>query len=193
MLRRALVVGIDNHVSVSNLGGCVNDAQALAPLLARNEDDSPNFEVLTLTAPVDMGFVGRDESLAALDTLFAPGVDMSLLYFAGHGDPGENASDVTLVTSDCTAQTPGVSFSEVLKRINGCKHEVAVIIDCCFSGAAGSVPAAMTSGAVLRQGVSILTASRADQTAAETLTDEDSSRPTWRERWKEAQPMSRAM
>lgn len=168
MLRRALVVGIDNYLSVSNLTGCVNDATALAPLLARNEDDSPNFAVQTLTAPADEGFVRRDQFLEALDDLFSPGADMSLLYFAGHGASGEGERDVTLITSDSTSQTPGVFFTEVQQRINGCSHEVAVILDCCFAGGAGGVPAALTAGAVLRQGVSMLTASRADQTSAET-------------------------
>lgn len=169
MLRRALVVGIDNYPSFGDLHGCVNDAVALSPLLARNEDDSPNFEVRTLTAPVGGGHVSRDDLLAAVGMLFAPGADMSLLYFAGHGSQVADGADVTLVTSDGTEQTPGVRFSEVLERVNGCAQEVAVILDCCFSGGAGGVPAAMASGSVLRQGVSMLTASRADQTSAETL------------------------
>lgn len=168
MLRRALVVGIDHYPFLGDLGGCVNDAAALGPLLARNEDDSPNFEVRMLTAPVGSGDVGRDDLLEALDRLFAPGVHMSLLYFAGHGAQVAGGADVTLMTSDGTPQTPGVRFSEVLERINNCDQEVAVILDCCFSGGAGGVPAAMTSGAVLRQGVSMLTASRADQTSVET-------------------------
>ena len=121
-----------------------------------------------LTAPVGSGDVGRDDLLEALDRLFAPGVHMSLLYFAGHGAQVAGGADVTLMTSDGTPQTPGVRFNEVLERINNCDQEVAVILDCCFSGGAGGVPAAMTSGAVLRQGVSMLTASRADQTSVET-------------------------
>ncbi|WP_010145914.1 caspase family protein [Serinicoccus profundi] len=170
MLRRALVVGIDNYLRFKNLGGCVNDAHALTPLLARNEDDSPNFDVRTLTASVGGAeLVGRDALLDALDTLFGPGVDMSLLYFAGHGAPIRDNGDVTLVTSDGTNGTPGVRFSEVLELVNGCAQEVTVVLDCCFAGAAGSLPAAMSPAAVLRQGVSLLTASRADQTSAETL------------------------
>ena len=170
MLRRALVVGIDNYPSFGDLSGCVNDAHALAPLLSRNEDDSPNFDVRTLTAPAGSGLVDRDELLEALDTLFGPGVDVSLLYFAGHGAPAGDQGDVTLVTSDGTNATQGVRFSEGLERINACAQEVAVILDCCYAGGAGSVPAAMSSAAVLRQGVSLLTASRADQTSAETAT-----------------------
>lgn len=169
MARRALVVGIDNYISFENLGGCVNDAQALAPLLARNEDDSPNFEVRTLTAPAEAGCVTRDDLLEALDQLFAPGADMSLLYIASHGAQAGGGDDVTLLTTDATAQTPGVRFTEVLERVNTCSQEVAVILDCCFSGGAGGVPAALAKGAVLRQGVSMLTASRADQVAAETV------------------------
>lgn len=168
MLRRALVVGIDHYPTLGDLGGCVNDAVALGPLLARNEDNSLNFEVRTLKAPVDSGHVSRDDLLEALDRLFAPGVHMSLLYFAGHGASVANGADVTLVTSDGTEQTLGVRFSEVLEKINGCDQEVAVILDCCFSGGAGGVPGVITSGLMLRQGVSILTASRADQTSAET-------------------------
>jgi hypothetical protein len=168
MPRRALVVGIDHYLSFSDLGGCVNDAAALGPLLARNEDNSPNFEVRTLTAPAGSGHVSRDDLLGALDRLFAPGVDMSLLYFAGHGAQVAGGADVTLATSDGTDQTPGIRFAEVLEKINGCDQEVAVILDCCFSGGAGGVPASMTSSSMLRQGVSMLTASRADQTSAET-------------------------
>ncbi len=168
MLRRALVVGIDHYQRFGNLGGCVNDARSLTPFLSRNEDDSPNFEVRTLTAEAEKGAVRRDDFLIALGELFAPGVEMSLLYFAGHGDPIGAPDDVALCTSDGTNETPGVRFSEVLERINDCSQEVAVILDCCFSGAAGGVPAALTTGSVLRQGVSMLTASRADQTSAET-------------------------
>lgn len=124
MLRRALVVGIDHYPSFGNLGGCVNDAVALTPVLARNEDDTPNFEVKTLTAPAEVGHVGRDDLLEALDRLFAPGAHMSLLYFAGHGAQVADGADVTLVTSDGTQQTPGVRFSEVMERINACDQEV---------------------------------------------------------------------
>lgn len=168
MLSRALVVGIDNYPTFGDLGGCVNDATALSPLLARNEDDSPNFDVRTLVAPSGGVLVGRDQLLEALDQLFAPGAQMSLFYFAGHGSP-IGGGDVALCTSDGSNQTPGVRFSEVLELINASSHEAAIVLDCCFAGAAGAVPAAMSAGASLRQGVSMLLASRADQTSAETL------------------------
>lgn len=46
--------------------------------------------------------------------------------------------------------------------------EIVLILDCCFAGAAGGVPQLDTAATSLRSGVSILAASRGDQTAAET-------------------------
>jgi hypothetical protein len=45
--------------------------------------------------------------------------------------------------------------------------EVMIVLDCCFSGAAGGVPQLGGDHAVLRPGVTILAASRGDQLAAE--------------------------
>jgi hypothetical protein len=72
------------------------------------------------------------------------------------------------VTQDGTDQTPGIAFSELLGKIaNSTVREVVVMLDCCFAGAAGGVPQLGTSATALRDGVSILAASRADQTAGE--------------------------
>jgi hypothetical protein len=43
-----------------------------------------------------------------------------------------------------------------------------IVLDCCFSGAAGGVPQLGDSASALRHGLSILAASRGDQTSAET-------------------------
>lgn len=42
--RKALVVGIDEYASTP-LYGCVADAKAVAEVLAKNGDGSPNFEI----------------------------------------------------------------------------------------------------------------------------------------------------
>ena len=42
-MRRALCVGIDRY-SFGPLQGCVNDVERMCVLLAKNEDNSPNFE-----------------------------------------------------------------------------------------------------------------------------------------------------
>lgn len=164
-MKRALLVGVDQYDSFGSLAGCVNDVDAVEPLLARNEDGAPGFHCVKRTSA--NGRVERDGLLTALDALLAPGADVGLLYFAGHGS--EKAHDVVLVTQDGTAETPGVSLAELLTRVEQSPvREVVLILDSCFSGAAGSVPQIGISASALRPGVSILAASRADQTAAET-------------------------
>jgi uncharacterized caspase-like protein len=166
-MRRALVVGIDYYDRYNDLAGCVNDATALRPLLARNEDVSVNLDCRIVTASDASTRVTRDELLAMIDATLAPGAEFALFYFAGHGAPVRG--DVALVTSDGTEQTPGVQFSEVLERITqSAVQEVVVILDCCFSGGATTIGALGTALANLRPGLSVLTASRNDQPSAET-------------------------
>lgn len=166
-MRRALVVGIDEYGGgPSNLNGCVNDAQAITPLLQRNEGDSPNFHCETLLGQAGTSGVTRDGLHERLEALFAPGADFAILFFAGHGQGVRG--DVALVTSDATSGTPGVRFAEVLEMISDSPvGEIVVMLDCCFSGGAGVLPALMSDGSVLRPGVSILAASRPDQVSME--------------------------
>ena len=49
-MRKALIVGIDDYKEISSLSGCVNDALAVASILERNGDGSPNFSTKTLTS-----------------------------------------------------------------------------------------------------------------------------------------------
>jgi hypothetical protein len=164
-MKRALLVGIDMYDNFNALAGCVNDVNSLKPLLSRNEDDSLNFDCLVHTSNAHR--VDRRSLLEAIDTLFSPGADVSLLYFAGHGFPA--TSDVVLATQDGIERDPGISLSEVLTKIQQSPiREAIVILDCCFSGAGGGVPQLGVSLAALRQGVAILSASRGDQTAVET-------------------------
>lgn len=46
MSRKALVVGIDNYLKCP-LNACINDANAVASLLERNEDGTKNFGPIT--------------------------------------------------------------------------------------------------------------------------------------------------
>lgn len=164
-MKRALLVGIDEYDDFPPLAGCVNDVISISPLLTRNDDGSPNFGCQTRTNPSDL--ITRDSLLSDLDQLLAAGVDVALLYFAGHG--AAHADDVSLCTVDGTEQTPGVKLSEVLAKVQSSDvPEVIIILDCCFSGAAGGVPQLGSEAALLRPGVSILAASRGDQPAAET-------------------------
>jgi len=64
---------------------------------------------------------------------------------------------------------PGVPLSSILGKVQASAvREVVVILDCCFAGGGGGVPQLGASIAALREGVTLLLASRADQPAAET-------------------------
>lgn len=164
-MKRALLVGIDSYDHFGGLAGCVNDVNALTPLLTRNEDDSPNFDCHALTS--DNARIDRRTLLESLDALLAPGADVALFYFAGHGDPAAN--DVVLVTQDGVNAEPGVALSAVLGKVQQSPvREVIIVLDCCFAGGAGGVPQLGNAVAAIRDGVTILAAARSDQPAAET-------------------------
>jgi hypothetical protein len=164
-MKRALLVGIDEYVSRPRLGGCVNDVNALLPLLARNEDDSPNFACVPLTSSAEK--VTRERLLDAVDQLLAPGADLALFYFAGHGRGEQN--DVALVSQDDDSRDAGVSVATILgKAVSSTVREIIIILDCCFSGGAGGIPQLGGDVSLLRSGISILTASRGDQRSVET-------------------------
>lgn len=164
-MKRALIVGVDEYDNYSSLGGCVNDANALDPLLARNEDNSPNFD--TQKRVSDHDDVTRDSLLEDLEALLRGGADVALFYFAGHGT--QLQSDVAIVLKDGTGTTPGIALSEILGKVaNSQVKEVIIILDCCFAGAAGGTPQLGNTFSTLKEGVTILAASRPDQTAEET-------------------------
>jgi hypothetical protein len=164
-MKRALLIGIDHYDRFGSLSGCVNDANALEALLRRNDDNSPNFDCQKRTSTT--GGVTRDVLLGDLDALLDAAADVALLYFAGHGAGSE--TDVALVTQDGTPATPGIAFAEILARVAVSRvREVILIVDSCFSGAAGRIPQLAGSASALRDGVSLLAASRSDQVAAET-------------------------
>jgi uncharacterized caspase-like protein len=164
--RRALVVGIDDYPGAP-LAGCVNDANALAALLKTHEDGSPNFALRTITQPSQK--ITRSSLRSALAKLFSDSdeADVALFYFSGHGT--ENNLGGFIVTPDASRYDEGVSLVDVLTFANKSKaRECVIILDSCHSGHLGAVPAIANEQASLREGVSILTASRAAQEAVES-------------------------
>jgi hypothetical protein len=163
-MRRALLVGIDDYPSAP-LAGCVNDAEAMEGLLRRDDDGRVNFDTQLLTS--DQETVTRARLRESLEELFADPADVALLYFSGHGT--ENDLGGYLVTSDAAAYDEGVSLADVLALANRSVHirEVAIIIDSCHSGWLGAVPAIDNAHASLREGLSILSASRSSQASIE--------------------------
>jgi len=166
-MKRALLVGIDYYENFQQLYGCANDAAAVHPLLQRNEDGGPNLDCRLASAKDAATQVSRDRLKEMIRELLSGGAEFALLYFAGHGAPTDGG--VALVTSDGTDGTPGVTFSEILAAINKSSvAEVTVILDCCFSGGATTIEALNNGLANLRDGLSVLTASRDDQVSMET-------------------------
>jgi hypothetical protein len=163
-MRRALLVGIDDYPSAP-LAGCVNDAEAMERLLRRHDDGAVNFDTQLVTS--DREPVTRARLREAIDELFADPADVALLYFSGHGT--ENDLGGYLVTTDAAFYDEGVSLADVLAHANRATHitEVAIIVDSCHSGWLGTVPAADNTHAALREGLSILSASRSSQASLE--------------------------
>lgn len=163
-MRRALIVGIDDYPT-SPLAGCVNDATRMSALLARNADNSPNFDVQLLTS--DTTSITAPVLREAIERLFGHDeADIALLYFSGHGT--ENDLDGFLVTTDAKAYSEGVPLTYVLAAANQSRaREVIVILDSCMSGAFGQVPATGSTQSNIREGVAVLTASRAGQVSVE--------------------------
>jgi hypothetical protein len=164
-MKRALLVGIDKYKEWTDLDGCVNDVLAMEKLLAHHADGSPNFQCKVLRSNREQ--VTRRTLLANVDTLLGGGADVALLYFAGHGE--KSSGDVVLRTYEGDAVDPGIPLSTILGKVQESKaSEIIIILDCCYSGGAGGVPALGGGVALIREGVTLLTAARKDQVAKET-------------------------
>ena len=165
-MRRALLVGIDNYPRVP-LKGCVKDIKRVRELLIKHQDQdsSPNFDCEVLLSPE--GKVTRPLLRNSLQKLFADKANVALFYFSGHGT--RNNLGGYLVTQDTERYDEGVSMTEVLGLANNSRiDEVVIILDCCHSGSFGALPPLDNDSALLREGVSVLTASRDSQVAIET-------------------------
>lgn len=176
-MKRALVVGVDHYPpEVGSLTGCVADATAMRDLLTKNADGSPNWSVQLVSGGINDKPVLRETLREALAKLFKNPRELDLLfYFAGHG--GQTAWGADLVTQDATEHSLGVSMNDLLTLANNsAARSVTIILDCCFGGDTGSVPGLQSAGiasefrfdkALLRENVTIMTASRGTETSAE--------------------------
>lgn len=164
-MRKALVVGIDYYTVASPLHGCVNDSFAVKAMLDRHTDGSVNFGMKHLTATGPNEPIGREELRQAIDSLFAGDGDISLFYFSGHGHI--EATGGYLCSSDVKTGNDGISLSEIMIMANQSKVKNRIIIlDSCHSGVAGG-SALQQQVAEISDGVTILTASTAEQYATE--------------------------
>ncbi|MBL8869221.1 MAG: caspase family protein [Planctomycetaceae bacterium] len=164
-MKKALVVGINYYQHCGGLYGCVDDAHAVKSALERHSDGTVNFgiKLLTGTGPTDT--VTRPGLRDTIKELFDTECDTALFFFAGHGYV-ESAGGF-LVTSDSQTGNDGISLNDVLTFANKSKARNRVIVlDSCHSGIAGDRPG-ITNTAELTEGMTILTASTAEQYATE--------------------------
>lgn len=163
-MRRALLVGIDDY-PVAPLTGCVNDVTRMHEVLSKNEDQSPNFGCRLMIAPCHS--ITKASLRQPIEELFANAGDVALFYFSGHGTA--NNLGGFLVTQDAERYDEGLPMNHIITLANKSKvREVVVVLDCCHSGALGNLPEVDNMSVQLREGISILSASRSTQAAVES-------------------------
>lgn len=165
-MRKALVVGINYYEHVSGLYGCVNDAHAVKSVLERHSDGTVNFGVKLLTGTGPADAVSRTVLKETVRELFADDAETALFYFAGHGYIESTGG--YLITSDSSVGDDGLPLAEVLMLANESRARNKIImLDSCHAGFAGT-PLSTSHGADLSEGLTILTASTAEQYATES-------------------------
>jgi len=164
-MRKALVVGVDYYSVFDALRGCVNDSIAVKGKLERHANGEVNFSIRHMTATDADKPLDRRSLRSEIVELFQGKGEVALFYFAGHGDIDSTGGFIC--SSECQEGPDGVSLSDIMKLANQSKFDNRIIIlDSCYGGVAGS-SAVKQSVAEIEEGVTILTASTADQYATE--------------------------
>lgn len=167
MNKRALLVGIDHYHNLSSLAGCVADATALRALLETHEDGSPNYNCRLLAS--SQTHVTRKTLRAYWNELFDGFEGDALFFFAGHGCITRVGG--VLATQEWEKEDPGLPMDELLTLANNSRaRSILLILDCCHSGALGNLSGLQSDSierALLRDGVTILAASRPSESSAE--------------------------
>lgn len=165
--RRALIVGIDYYKHQPSLRGCVNDANSVAKVLRRDEfGNVKNFDCLVSTAAEESSAISCKSLRKDVEELFKFDGEAVLFYFAGHGHI--DSADSYLIPSDSESGSDGLSLSSVLSLAHKSKaRNKIIILDSCFSGAAGA-DILRPDLSHISEGMTLLTASTADQYASET-------------------------
>lgn len=159
-MRKALIVGLNDYPGCP-LSGCVNDAKAVADIISKNEDGSPNFDVKTI-----LNVVPQRTLMKNICELFDGKSDVELLYFSGHGAVSNNVSFI--VTTDYNDYNYGIRLDDILNAANSskAKHKI-IVLDSCYSGAMGTPGLFGNTQAIIGDGLTILTSCMASETSTE--------------------------
>lgn len=164
-MRNALIVGINYYEHSGPLFGCVDDARAVKAVLEKHDGGAGNFDCVLLTGCGPSDAVNRGDLKDSIAQLFSTKADVVLFYFAGHGHI--EATGGYLLATNSERGDEGVSLTEIIVMANASPAlNKIIILDSCHSGIAGTPP---TNGnlAGLSDGLTILTASTAEQYATE--------------------------
>ena len=153
-MRQALLVGIDDYGGEKNLTTSVNDTKLLG-------------ELLSGTSPVKFSVTRRNryKNVRELDddlrAFFDRPVDVSLFYFSGHGDAGDNAK---LLLNDFDVSKNGFDIHRLMHLANKsrARHRI-LILDCCYAGGLDQLYG--KSIVELEQGVTILASCQSNEVA----------------------------
>jgi hypothetical protein len=149
----------------------VADALAMAKVLGRHKDDTINYDCHSLLNQMeDGGSITRANLRKAIQELFEFSGDV-LLYFSGHGVL--TGIGGYLCTMDAIANDWGVPMQEVVElALRSPAREILMILDCCHSGDIANPALLNQRGgnnpfAALREGMTVIAASRDRQVAVE--------------------------
>jgi len=164
-MRKALCVGIDSYEHVTDLKGCVNDADAVSSALERNGDGSLNFDSRVMSATSENTYISRVQLKDAIEELFNTDSEIALLYYSGHGSFDEMGG--YLCTSDVQRPDEGLSLDDIMKIVANSKAKnKIVILDSCHSGSIGH-NTLMPSYSTISDNTIILSACEEDKYAIE--------------------------
>jgi len=164
-MKLALIVGINHYNHGCDLYGCVNDAYEVKSMLERNGDGSVNFDCKLMTASNAHEGIKRGALKDAIQNLFRTPAEIALFYFAGHGHIESTGG--YLLASDAERGDDGVALAEIITiAIASPATNKVIILDSCHGGIAGDLPN-QPDTAILKEGMTILTASAKDQYASE--------------------------
>jgi hypothetical protein len=164
MMKKALLIGINDYPNGNRLTGCVEDINNLKAVIERNSDGKVNFYVKLM--PDEQS---SEKAMDAIKELFNDTSDMAMLYFSGHGYVNDTGAEIVFPDNIRTTGSyyKGIQMKDIMEVVNASKvRNKIVILDCCHSGNMGKYKLEET-GSLLSTGVSILTACREDETAME--------------------------
>jgi hypothetical protein len=164
-MRKALIIGINYYQNINSLGGCVNDAYSVKSVLERHADGTINFGTNLMVATDSNSLITRKNLKEKAVELFKDDSDVAFFYFSGHGYLESTGG--YLITSDCRTGDDGLPMNELLLIANDSRSRNRIIVvDSCHSGQMGT-PEIKEDKAILKEGMTILTASTGSQFALE--------------------------